>query len=144
MKTAEDYFEKKFGNKITASESWVIRFAEEYAEQFKGGYSKEDMRKAFDAGTRTTGNTDAFLEQWLSSYPAPKQEEGWISVKDRLPLQEQGFYKCLSYSTDGNTRMTMFNCLIKQFQSMNFDVITNIVTHWMPLPSPPQSNDVKP
>lgn len=28
--TAEELFLKKYGNKITASESWVIRFAEEY------------------------------------------------------------------------------------------------------------------
>jgi hypothetical protein len=29
--TAEELFLKNYGNKITASESWVIRFAEEYA-----------------------------------------------------------------------------------------------------------------
>lgn len=33
QKTAEELFLEKFGNKITASESWVIRFAEEYANQ---------------------------------------------------------------------------------------------------------------
>lgn len=31
--TAEEYFLSKFGNKITATESWVIVFAEEYATQ---------------------------------------------------------------------------------------------------------------
>lgn len=30
-KLAEDLFLKKYGNKITASESWVIRFAAEFA-----------------------------------------------------------------------------------------------------------------
>jgi hypothetical protein len=30
--TAELLFLEKYGNKITASESWVIRFAEEYAK----------------------------------------------------------------------------------------------------------------
>jgi hypothetical protein len=29
---AEELFLHKYGNKITASESWVIRFAEEYAK----------------------------------------------------------------------------------------------------------------
>lgn len=29
---AEDLFLKKYGNKITPAESWVIRFAEEYAD----------------------------------------------------------------------------------------------------------------
>lgn len=29
---AEELFLQKYGNKITASESWVIRFAEEYAK----------------------------------------------------------------------------------------------------------------
>ncbi len=33
MKTAADLFLEKYGNKITASDSWVIRFAEEHAEQ---------------------------------------------------------------------------------------------------------------
>ena len=28
--SAAEYFEQKFGNKITANDSWVIRFAEEY------------------------------------------------------------------------------------------------------------------
>jgi hypothetical protein len=32
VKTAEEYFLSKFGNKITATESWVIVFAEEYAK----------------------------------------------------------------------------------------------------------------
>lgn len=30
--SAEDFFLQKYGNKITASESWVIRFADEYAK----------------------------------------------------------------------------------------------------------------
>ena len=30
--TAEALFLEKYGNKITASESWVIRFAEEYSK----------------------------------------------------------------------------------------------------------------
>ena len=34
MKTAEELFLEKYGNKITASESWVIRFAEEYKNQY--------------------------------------------------------------------------------------------------------------
>lgn len=29
---AEELFLQKYGNKITSSESWVIRFAEEYAQ----------------------------------------------------------------------------------------------------------------
>jgi hypothetical protein len=29
---AEDLFLKKYGNKITASESWVIRFSEDYCK----------------------------------------------------------------------------------------------------------------
>lgn len=29
---AEEFFLQKYGNRITASESWVIRFAEEYAK----------------------------------------------------------------------------------------------------------------
>jgi hypothetical protein len=31
--TAEKYFEEKFGNQLKATDSWVVRFAEEYAEK---------------------------------------------------------------------------------------------------------------
>lgn len=39
--TAEELFLKKYGNKITASESWVIRFAEEFAELKTTGIKTE-------------------------------------------------------------------------------------------------------
>ena len=40
--TAEELFLSKYGNKITASESWVIRFAEEYAEIVLDEFTKAD------------------------------------------------------------------------------------------------------
>jgi len=46
--TAEDYFEQKFGNKLKASDSWVIRFAEEYAQQSKvSGVTDQEIEKAY-------------------------------------------------------------------------------------------------
>ena len=59
----------------------------------------------------------------------------WISVESELPLQEQGFYSCFTFGKDGNRRHSQFNCLTKNFQTLNFDVIE--VTHWMPLPDKP-------
>lgn len=48
--TAEKLFLSKYGNKITASESWVIRFAEEYAEE-KTKELQERLSNALDVIT---------------------------------------------------------------------------------------------
>lgn len=58
---AEDLFLKKYGNKITASESWVIRFAEEYA--------KIVAEKAFEAGGCVSFHSRYNdFTQWLNQY----------------------------------------------------------------------------
>ena len=62
----------------------------------------------------------------------------WISVKDRLP-EESG--KVLVYCKDGY--MTDVNYSAKHQQFNNYDVCAKQnevwdVTHWMPLPTPPE------
>lgn len=39
--TAEEFFEAKFGNKITSGESWVIRLMNEYAQHLTKEPTKE-------------------------------------------------------------------------------------------------------
>lgn len=46
---AEELFLKKYGNKITAAESWVIRFAEEYAQSQTEALKKEIEELKADA-----------------------------------------------------------------------------------------------
>lgn len=56
-----------------------------------------------------------------------KPKSGWISVKDRLP-EKYGWY--LTFNTRGMMHVTWF-LLDKSWDSIN------PVTHWMPLPEPP-------
>jgi len=62
-----------------------------------------------------------------------QQRNGWISVDERLPEQEQGFYMCLGFTSSGHETIKLaFNCLTKKFQTLNFDVTHDLITHWMP------------
>ena len=49
--TATKLFLEKYGNKITASESWVIRFAEEYAKQEVNKIKRKVKKLAKDLKT---------------------------------------------------------------------------------------------
>ncbi|MBX4189672.1 DUF551 domain-containing protein [Candidatus Parcubacteria bacterium] len=58
----------------------------------------------------------------------------WISVKDRLP-EKSGYY-LITYSFDNHRfyKAAWFN------QNYKFATTANdIITHWMPLPEPPES-----
>ncbi len=59
----------------------------------------------------------------------------WISVKDKLPesripvLLSDGYQMCIGW----------FNTQRKEFIQVNtWDNLTELVTHWMPLPEPPK------
>lgn len=71
---AEEFFEKKFGNKITASESWVIRLMEEYAEsRLHHSVTSEDieteLKKAINV-YKTMCKPDVNFEKYYS--------KGWL------------------------------------------------------------------
>lgn len=63
------------------------------------------------------------------------KEEGWISVKDRLP-EMYGDY--LTYTREGNVWPYFFSSGIFE-NTLGFSVDT--VTHWMPLPEPPKEEN---
>ena len=63
----------------------------------------------------------------------------WISVKERLPAITEGFLDCLVVVSQNRVVQARFNCKTHHFQSMQFEEIDTIVTHWMPLPAPPTS-----
>ena len=77
MNKAEELFLKKYGNKITANESWVIRFAEEYANQ-----ECESLRKELE-------EKDKEIER----------------LKNELKDKEQEYFELLhSASHEGSTK----------------------------------------
>lgn len=64
----------------------------------------------------------------------------WISVKDKLPEEKVKVLICLTYGSGKEEIQTSY--YVKRTKS--FDHFMNdIITHWMPLPSPPKisSND---
>lgn len=67
---------------------------------------------------------------------------GWISVKDRLPERPDGYPKCgirrcyfLVALESGCVKSLGF-----EFDTMEWHVVGSPVTHWMPLPEPPKED----
>lgn len=67
-------------------------------------------------------------------------EARWISVNDRLP--ERGITRCIIAIKLGNglkgTLCARYNADLKSWSGWYNDRITSEVTHWMPLPQPPE------
>ncbi len=66
-------------------------------------------------------------------YFVPKRE--WISVEDRLP---EDYEKYLLLLDNGRITIGWYHEGAMQFVEDGI-VIINIVTHWMPLPEPPET-----
>lgn len=78
----------------------------------------------------------AILKQALGEEEQPKENDGWISVKDRLPKIGKDYLV-----TDGQACMVSAFRVKKQawdFWSLTF-WSSDHVTHWMPLPKRPNS-----
>lgn len=70
------------------------------------------------------------------------QQPCWISVNDRLP--ERGITRCIIAIKLGNglkgTLCARYNADLKSWSGWYNDKITSEVTHWMPLPQPPEED----
>lgn len=70
-----------------------------------------------------------------------KKQDGWISVDDRLPeIAPPSVFgsDCVLGFSDGEVDMVFYVALPKNARWRNcYDQIVG-VTHWMPLPQPPQ------
>lgn len=68
------------------------------------------------------------------------QHPRWISANDRLP--ERGITRCVIAIKLGNglkgTLCARYNADLKSWSGWYNDKITSEVTHWMPLPQPPE------
>lgn len=66
-----------------------------------------------------------------------EHDNSWISVEDRLPALLE---KVLTYGGNGKTLMNWLEEL--EDGDFYFTCGGKIITHWMPLPTPPESDDV--
>ena len=63
------------------------------------------------------------------------QQPSWISVGERLP-EDDGYVLC--HCNDGSPDVVCMYYGDGEFVTPELDNITHIVTHWMPLPQPPE------
>lgn len=111
---------------------------ERYKRLFKkhkdAPYLSEEAQALSDAGREThfLGDVVEMLEKGYR-----KQRE-WISVEDRLP-NVIGKYICCVKNKDGNT-WTITADYSPEMKTWfgQFGEVKNTVTHWMPLPEPPE------
>ena len=95
---------------------------------------KEDAMKTFTQIIPISEGI-SMLKKALGEEEQPKENDGWISVKDRLPKIGKDYLV-----TDGHARMVSAFRVEKQawdFWSLKF-WSSDHVTHWMPLPNPPK------
>lgn len=63
------------------------------------------------------------------------QQPRWINVKERLP-EDDGYVLC--HCNDGSSDIVCMYHGDGDFVTPDLDCYTGIVTHWMPLPQPPE------
>ncbi len=83
---------------------------------------------------------DAAQASLQAKVEAEKNEPltGWISVKNRLPGWLEKCLCSVIIPEDGGGYSRDFRILcISEFKSSNWNCKNAIVTHWMPLPEPP-------
>ena len=118
----------------------------------------EESRKQFEAAVLTgdllpvnsvrrnymdyrAGGYESILTNvaWLA-WQAVKAQQQWIPVSERLP-ENEGTYFCLGHNG------TPFVCLLRNKKYEGYVWLRNTgtrrvygITHWMPLPAPPEKN----
>ena len=92
----------------------------------------EEMAKIISVANGYSSNSDYYREDAEDLYNAGYRKQEWISVEERLPVI-QGKYLVYTYDR------RMFMCdLIDHYCNGDLQFDDYRVTHWMPLPQPPQ------
>lgn len=86
------------------------------------------------------GNCDMQLERDAISYiqQLEAQQPRWISVGERLP-EDDGYVLC--HCSDGSPDVVCMYYGDGEFLTPELDNISHIITHWMPLPQPPEEGN---
>lgn len=83
------------------------------------------------------GYCDMQLERDALSYiqQLEAQQPRWISVGERLP-EDDGYVLC--HCNDGSPDVVCMYYGDGEFLTPELDNVSHIITHWMPLPQPPE------
>ena len=119
------------------------QMAEEYAAtETNNLFYREPLSSAFLAGYQAAKDQLADADKVMNS---PNNSDGWISVKERLPVFRQYNQNDESgYTEDVLMCFVWGRIRINNFEKVDGIVTTgygnnlNEVTHWMPLPEPPK------
>jgi hypothetical protein len=101
-------------------------------KDFVKEYSFKDIREVYTNGSWLIPTFR--VEQMMEHFAKPE----WISVKDRLPEKSVPVLICAA-----GHRVTAYYDKVKEVfrltEDDNLYYLTKCVTHWMPLPEPPES-----
>jgi hypothetical protein len=109
-------------------------------------YHIEDLLIDFDemgfVPTTACPDPEAYAIEWkekLTNALEDYRKQEWISVEERLP-GVSGRYICAVKDKNGQTWTVAgdYSLEMKKWFGLMFGEIKNTVTHWMPLPSPPE------
>ena len=108
--------------------------------------------------TKRSCDTCTDLHNWIMEHLEPKQE--WISVKDDMPKEHDsifarfygtdkwktGMYRTVSEDVIACLEAKNGHRMVKVLSTQDGDWKVNViyqaeVTHWMPLPEPPEKNN---
>jgi hypothetical protein len=121
-------------------------------QDIQEAWTDEDMKAAFKAGIEGEYNCDPGM--WLTIFkrtaskqsPLPDKdllEDGWISVKDRLPEYRPGWSNSKDVSVCFCDEAGFYTVSMGSFSYLKnewHEYVYNgkrIITHWRPLPMPP-------
>ena len=137
---------------------------EEYAQQFRSPDMAEalsllDMASSLvgNPGTNISSSTDLACDSWQEKYkkfiaslsPGVEDGSGWVSLVDKLPdygtidvwvseYHHKGRMPNVEYrKRDFHNKSDRFEAYMHTDSGMQWVDITNMVTHWRPLPAPP-------
>lgn len=98
-------------------------------------YKRDLMKQAADAIERL----DAIAQTYVETVHEIEDKRKWIPVTERLP-KENGFYLCLyKHKAPGGVAMDEGLSILQWINNKWGINDIYLVTHWMPIPEPPES-----
>lgn len=80
------------------------------------------------------------MSEFIDDCPTIEAEPKWISVKERLPEDDEHY---LVWCSDNNSCELALYFGDGEWLTEDLENITRVVTHWMPLPEPPKMEETR-